>query len=950
MPHTRLALCLLCFLFCAFAQGTSTLDVLRRIWIDANGPLIPANITNVTVFDAKHVVSLTNLTSLSIGSWSFITPLGGVNLTVLGQMARLNTLTLNGVNRVIGSVSDLTSQNLSNLNLIRCNLSGTFPATVCNLRNLKTLNLQSNRLNGTLDIARNCSLWNTNINLGYNQFTGEIPSFLFSSSFKTVDLSSNKGLTLSPPFSFPLAYNLTSLTLNSFNWKNLSVTFFTRLPNLTSLSIDSTSLPLSDYLSVLTNIKSLSFQKNSLTTLPSMVNLNLSILNINGNNFNATLQDFVGLLPASLTQLFMDGYRGVGSLDVLATRFPKLKILSANAFPSSKNNQTLPSSFDNLGLTSLSLSNWNLVGTIPSTWSNLRNLTQLDLRDVSNNNLTGAIPSFFGVSTMGQLTSLNLQNNNFTSVEDGAIIGLKLATCNITQNRLPCYSNFILRDTCLVNQTLCEAREIISTLYGNVSISSSDGKNILSTYSSSNEIVQVISAVVTALLRTTSTFTYSTVNLTVDLQTYDGKSAALVNANRNFSVDIPSSAVSYQKASVCLSSVVSTSSLSIYNESIRGRLIGAQVYDEKGREVEIQGVTEKINITMGYIDDIPSNQKAVCQWWNEGQRIWSCDGCDLHIDEVRLAVCQCTHLTNFSIAVVATSPSGTSTRTAIIIAVCCAVGGLFLISLASVLIYRAYARRKYRAMEDIGMGSIVTGVQYEEKIAESKESQVWKGTHRETTAVAVKKMKRMEAKRFGEECQLMKSLHHPNVVQYLGHNMAEWMTEGSLQDYERSHSMTIRSIYSMWVIIDWNEFLMRGNRASDVCKALSYISSMGQVHTAVVAKKILISGRETVTAKLACVSCLRSEGEPAPEIVGEGMWRSSGHVWSVGILLTAMTKKMDLYGGVNGTDSMTSSLIEECTQKETTKRPALFEIMNRMMKGEKKVIYSTYHESDNNYQ
>ncbi|PRP81698.1 putative tyrosine kinase [Planoprotostelium fungivorum] len=467
-------------------------------------------------------------------------------------------------------------------------------------------------------------------------------------------------------------------------------------------------------------------------------------------------------------------------------------------------------------------------------------------------------------------------------------------------------------------------------------------QNILTNATSSDQTV-LIAAVLTALLRTTKTFNYTSNTASISLQTYNLSvigSVMIENKieGQNSSVSLPASTVAeYNEVSVALSSVDSTSLLSFYNQSIRGRVIGVQVYDGNGREVEIGGVTEKINITMGYIDDIPSNQTAVCQWWNETPRVWSRDGCDLHIDEARLAVCQCNHLTNFSIAVernissVTTSAPTSNTRTAIIVAVLCVAGALILISVAAVLIYKRFGRQKYRATADIRMSTVIdTAIKHEEKIAESEESEVWKGTYRGTTAVAVKKMKRMEAKRFGEECQLMKSLHHPNVVQHLGYNVEEmyvvmeWMNQGSLAEYASRQQMSVNSMLTI---------------ASDVSKGLSYIGSMGRVHTAVIPSKIVISGRGILTAKLCSFSCTVDEGTQAPEVEREGRWTESGHVWSVDVLLWAMAnRRMDVYKSQKRetyttegmTDEKVAGLIGDSVREKKEDRASLSQLTRRM--------------------
>ncbi|PRP73972.1 putative leucine-rich repeat receptor-like protein kinase, partial [Planoprotostelium fungivorum] len=636
----------------------------------------------------------------------------------------------------------------------------------------------------------------------------------------------------------------------------------------------------------------------------------------------------------------------------------------SKAFQGSIANRTLPASFGSLSqLSTVDLSRNNLVGGIPSSLSQLRNLNTLTL---SYNYLNGSIPSFMNASTFPSLTSIDLSNNQFTLIDKNALSGFRFTNpvkCSVINNPFSCFIVKPINSSCVMP---APAACTLDSLYSqDTFISPSDAQNILTNSTSSDQTI-LIAAVMTALLRTTKTFSYTSNTMSISLQTYNLsviESAVIENKieGQNSSVRLPASTVAeYNEVSVALSSVDSTSLLSFYNQSIRGRVIGVQVYDGKGREVEIGGVTEKINITMGYINVIPSDQEAMCQWWNETERVWSRDGCNLYIDEARLAVCQCNHLTNFSIALNQNAPSATTsnTRTVIIIAVCCAAGGLLLISVAAVLIYKRFGRRKYRAMEDIGMSTMTdAAVKYEEKIAESKESQVWKGTYRETTAVAVKKMKRMEAKRFGEECQMMKSLHHPNIVQYLGHNMQGEADSGKKRDlaeYARGQEMSVDSMLTI---------------ASDVSKGLSYIGSMGKVHTAVIPSKIVIIGHGIVTAKLCSFGCTVDEGTQvregerqtcmAPEVEREGRWTESGHVWSVGVLLWAMaSRRMDVYNSQKRetytTESMTdervAGVIQDSVKERTEERVSLSEMTRRMAPEEKKKNWETQpHQIDNVY-
>ncbi|PRP81705.1 putative leucine-rich repeat receptor-like protein kinase [Planoprotostelium fungivorum] len=966
------------FLLSAVISPTAAQDVivssLRDVWLTASGSsdyyrgqnpcnstdFLGVTCTNSTVTGlsltgrnlngmlSPSIGNLTNLTSLSIT----LTQLNGQIPSTIGQL-----------------------QNLISLQLANSNFSGPLPSSMGNLTNLQKLDLSYNyRLNGSIDVLQSCTNL-TSIGTNINNFTGEIPPFVFNSSITFAQLGYNQ-FTYPPNVIFPSPSKLTSLYLGGMaSLGNLPSYLYGNLTSVTTLSVDINDITaLQDsFASAFPNVTNLNLAYNPLTSIPSLITMNnLTTINLYNSYNLRNITSVLVNLPQSITYLNLDNTNIIGTLDGMSSLLPNLVTLSmknirlsgdlsgltslhnlttllmSNAFQGSTANRTLPASLGSLSqLMTVDLSvrlsdttsvlteeeqNNNLIGGIPSSLSQLQALKTLNLR---SNYLNGSLPSFMNASTFPSLRSIDLSNNQFTLIEENALSGFT-STCSMINNPFSCFTAQPLNSNCSISvNTTCPLQLLYSA---GTLISSSAAKDILKQFPSTDQTI-VIAAVMTALLRTTKTFNYTSDIASINLQTYNLSvigSAVIENKieGQNSSVSLPASTVAdYNEVSVALSSVDSTSLLSLYNQSIRGRVVGVQVYDGNGREVEIGGMTEKINITMGYIDDIPSDEKAVCQWWNETARVWSREGCDLYINEARLAVCQCNHLTNFSIALDQNALSATTsnTRTVIIIAVCCAAGGLLLISVAAVLIYKHFGRQKYRAMEDIGMSIVTdTAVKYEEMIAESKDSEVWKGTYRETTAVAVKKMKRMEAKRFGQECQLMKSLHHPNIVQYLGHNM-----QGSLAEYARGQEMSVDSMLTI---------------ASDVSKGLSYIASMGKVHTAVIPSKIVITGHSIVTAKLCSFGCTVDEGTQAPEVEREGRWTESGHVWSVGVLLWAMaSRRMDVYNSQKRetyttegmTDERVAGVIEDSVKERREERVSLSEMTRRMAPEEKKKNWET---------
>ncbi|PRP81107.1 putative receptor protein kinase [Planoprotostelium fungivorum] len=943
------------FLIWKHQKPDSTADILKEIWNTAGGSpdyyqgsdpcnatdFVGVSCTGSSSFSLSLLGSelngtvspaiglLTNLTQLTISS----TFLRGPLPQEISQLSRLSVLDIHDNPRLDGPLSFLPlNGSLTEIRLNNNNFSGPLLRLFLPTNTI-LLDVSYNNLNGPIPNLSSLTQLR-DLTLNSNQFTGEIPLFLFnSSSLQTVIIAYNP-FTSWPKSSFVLVNSLHTLMLGGVMLGGIPENILPSLRNLTHLSINGnniTSFP-ANFSSYLPNLEDINLSNNPMTSMPflgAMTQLTKLRLT-NCTSLQGNLTKIIGIssnleyLDASNTRI-TSRTNDIWIHTNLQYLILDNTLLLGDIFPIGLLNR----------LQSLLLQNCSIQGTIPDSFNAL---TQLQFLDLSHNNLSGSVPSFLNATTFPSLTSIDLSSNSFSLIDNHALSGF-LSMCSIADNSFPCFTAPPDNSTCTVGLQLCP----LGQLYSNeTTITSRDARGILSTYSSPDQIIGTIAAVVTALLRTTKTFSYTSESTSLSLQTYNQSASRVTRIEneiegQNCSISLPSSTVTgYDEVSVALSSVVASPFLSIYNESI---VIGAQVYDERGREVEIGGETEKINITMGYIDDIPSNQKAVCQWWNETQKGWSRDGCDLYIDEARLAVCQCNHLTNFSVSTIPANNGGMSTKTLIII-ICCAAGSSLLILLLSLIIYRATIRG--RSIEGMGLSMMVEkeALEYTEKIRDSEESEVWKGMYRGTTAVAVKKMKGMEGKKFEEECQLMKTLHHPHVVQYLGHNV-----KGSLAEYARGQGLNIESMLSI---------------ASDVSKGLSYIGSMGKVHTAVIPSKIVITGHGIVTAKLSSLGCIVDIGAPvregdkqicmAPEVEREGRWTESGHVWNVGVLLWAMaSRRMDVYNSQKRetyttegmTDERVAGVIRDSVKERREERVSLSEMTRRMAPEEKKKNWET---------
>ncbi len=264
------------------------------------------------------------------------------------------------------------------LALVYNQLTGTIPAELGNLGNLKWINLNGNQLTGTIP-AELGNLGNlTELELHNNQLTGTIPAEL-----------GNLG-------------NLTKLYLSRNQLTGAIPTELGNLGNLTVLYLKSNQLtgPIPPELGNLRNLRELYLPFNQLTgpIPPELGNLgNLKILRIDNN------QQLTGQIPSEL-----------GNLGNLTT----LWIFGAQL------TGTIPAELGNLGnLTSLSFNNNQLTGSIPTELGNLANLEYLGLY---YNQLTGMIPTELG--NLVKLKGLNLHNNRLTGMipaELGNLVNLE---------------------------------------------------------------------------------------------------------------------------------------------------------------------------------------------------------------------------------------------------------------------------------------------------------------------------------------------------------------------------------------------------------------------------------------------------------------------------------------------------------------------------------------------
>ena len=255
------------------------------------------------------------------------------------------------------------------MNLVGNQLTGSIPAELGNLSNLKDLFL------------------------GGGQLTGSIPPELGNlTNLETLQII-NARLTGRIPSELGNLANLKDLFLGGNRLTGSIPTELANLANLQHLVIFRTQLtgPILPELSNLANLRRLDLGGNRLSGLipAELSNLaNLQHLNLASNRLFGSIPTELGNL-ANLKDLFLGGNRLTGSIPTELANLSRLEQLSL-----SQNQLTgsIPSDLGNLALVLLDLDHNRLTGQIPSE---LGDIAKLYILSLHHNQLTGPIPLSF---------------------------------------------------------------------------------------------------------------------------------------------------------------------------------------------------------------------------------------------------------------------------------------------------------------------------------------------------------------------------------------------------------------------------------------------------------------------------------------------------------------------------------------------------------------------------
>ncbi|KAL3331991.1 hypothetical protein AABB24_032554 [Solanum stoloniferum] len=334
-------------------------------------------------------------------------------------------------NQISGKIQDLSANNIGSIviDLGYNNFSGplpTFPHLVSELR------VDNNKFSGSLNSI--CKIrYPVTLDLSNNLLSGEIPDCWALMSVPTVLNVANNHISGSIPYSLCSSTSLSSLYVRN---NNLSGQFPVSLKNCQGLKVLdlgrnrlSGNIPewIGTKLAGL-GILSLRFNEFSGSIPPSICQLQfIQILDLSGNHLSGRIPKCFSNFTA--LRLLQDGSSVNNDFNPLAGR--GILVYKGNAFVQWKNKE---SEYRNTLwlLKTIDLSSNKLVGDIPKDFSRMNALLSLNL---SRNNLTGNIIE--GIGLMKMLEALDLSGNHLSGKIPVGLANLTfLSVLDLSKNNL----------------------------------------------------------------------------------------------------------------------------------------------------------------------------------------------------------------------------------------------------------------------------------------------------------------------------------------------------------------------------------------------------------------------------------------------------------------------------------------------------------------------------------
>ncbi|KAK9221108.1 hypothetical protein WN944_009533 [Citrus x changshan-huyou] len=345
----------------------------------------------------------------------------GNNIT---QLAYLDLSINSFTGHIPSSFSNL--QQLRHLDLMANIFVGESPASLGNnITQLAYLDLSFNRFSGHIPSSFSNLQQLRHLNLRVNIFIGKIPDiFTNLTRLSSLNLADNQLIGSIPSSIFELV-NLTEIYLSFNNFSGSAELYdFAKLKNLKCLILSNISLSVSTKLTVNSSFPNLSELRLSACNISEFPNIlrtqhQLEFLDLSKNQIHGRIPSWMWDIGVHTLQFLILSQNFLTSIDHLPWKNLLYLYLDSNLLQGSL--LDLPPHMN-----SFSISNNNLTGEIPSSFCNLNSIQSFD---VSNNSLSGQIPQCLGNST---LETVDLGMNNF----QGSIPQTYEKGCNLTYLRL----------------------------------------------------------------------------------------------------------------------------------------------------------------------------------------------------------------------------------------------------------------------------------------------------------------------------------------------------------------------------------------------------------------------------------------------------------------------------------------------------------------------------------
>ncbi|PON92271.1 Tyrosine-protein kinase [Trema orientale] len=337
---------------------------------------------------------------------------GSIPDTTIGKLTKLQNLDLSN-NKITGLPADLWSLGtLKSLNLSSNQISGSLPNNIGNFGLLERLDISSNNFSGAIPETIGSLVSLQILKLGRNGFDQSIPTGILScQSLVTIDLSSNQ-LSGSLPDGFGAAFpKLKTLNLagNEIHGRDSD---FLELKSITTLNVSSNLFQGSAMGMFKELLEVIDLSRNQFQGHISQVQFNTS--------YNWARLVYLDLSENELSGDILHNFnqsQNLRHLNLAYNRFsrqefPKIEMLSSLEylnFSSTSLIGQVPAEMSQLSnLNTLDLSENHLVGHIP-----LLSVKKLQILDVSHNNLTGDIPASL-LHKVLWMERFNFSYNNLT--------------------------------------------------------------------------------------------------------------------------------------------------------------------------------------------------------------------------------------------------------------------------------------------------------------------------------------------------------------------------------------------------------------------------------------------------------------------------------------------------------------------------------------------------------